>query len=149
MLQSHEWQQLRHRKLESVRGLCERCLSQKLYVPATEIHHIVPVETATTIEDMRQLCFGWNNLQAVCHDCHQQEHRELRSRSKAQIAERNKAKTNRFIVQFFGSSRAADNRGDVFFIEAPSHPNPMPKCRKKFLVSENSLGGEAAQLSKV
>ena len=60
---SREWKQLRAAKLKQT-PYCEKCRSDGLaagvkpfgYVRAAHcVHHIVPIETATTTEEMRRL----------------------------------------------------------------------------------------------
>lgn len=44
--------------------LCVECLKRGLYVPATDVDHIVPHKG-----DMEKF-WDWDNLQALCHECH-------------------------------------------------------------------------------
>ena len=55
---SREWQELRIAKLRS-QPLCERCLSQGRYVRAHPVHHIIPIETAHNMADMKRLAFDF------------------------------------------------------------------------------------------
>ena len=44
--------------------LCHRCLSERRFTPATEVHHVEPVMVAPH----RRL--DWSNLMSLCHPCH-------------------------------------------------------------------------------
>ena len=66
---------------QSVGGLCERCLSKGLVVPAEIVHHKKPL-TEKNIDNL-ELSLGWGNLQALCRKCHAEVHEELyRQRTK-------------------------------------------------------------------
>jgi len=63
-------------------GFCERCV--KLYRAggprpreATEVHHIVPIESGHTRQEMEALAYDENNLMALCSQCHHELHKEL------------------------------------------------------------------------
>lgn len=95
---SCEWQTLRAAKLRSTRGLCERCLSHGYYVPATLVHHVVPIEVARTKDELRRLALdcGLNGLMALCTACHGAVHRELGSSTRAVVMDRATARKDRW-----------------------------------------------------
>lgn len=70
---SRRWQACRAAYLRSVGGLCERCLRKGLYRPAVIVHHKVYI-TPETI-DNPDITLSWSNLEAVCRECHEDEHR--------------------------------------------------------------------------
>lgn len=51
--------------------------------PATEVHHIRPVEDGLTLQDKRALMYDPHNLMALCHACHVEVHKELGRSGKA------------------------------------------------------------------
>ena len=55
------WRRLR-RAILAERPLCEECLKLGRIVPATEVHHIVPLRLGGTNDP--------SNLQALCKPCH-------------------------------------------------------------------------------
>ena len=69
---SKAWKQNRKAYLESVDGLCERCRVLGKFVPAEIVHHRKWL-TKETIHDPN-LTMGWDNLEALCQDCHNKEH---------------------------------------------------------------------------
>jgi 5-methylcytosine-specific restriction endonuclease McrA len=98
-----KWQELRGLKMlhNAVNngGFCAQCV--KDYRPggprprkATEVHHIVPIETAHTREEMEALAYDENNLIALCSECHHEAHRRL---GKQHIKEAMKNDINDFI----------------------------------------------------
>lgn len=62
---SNDWKLLKDKKMMDEEYRCERC--RKL---ATEVHHIKPIQT----KEGWFLRLDYNNLLAVCVDCHNKEH---------------------------------------------------------------------------
>lgn len=69
---SRRWQDTRAAYLSSKQGLCERCLKKGLYHPAVIVHHKVYL-TAENIHTP-EVSLSWDNLEAVCRECHEAEH---------------------------------------------------------------------------
>lgn len=63
---------------------------------ATEVHHVVPVETAANRADMEALMFNPTNVTPLCHKCHQQAHVELRSKSREERKKRERKRLDDF-----------------------------------------------------
>ena len=79
---SKEWKTLRDRKLRE-NPICQKCGTFK----ATEVHHLIPHRG-----DLN-LFYNYDNLVALCHDCHSEETRkEIQQRSKEASAEYQKKK---------------------------------------------------------
>ena len=72
LYKSKTWQKCRQGYIKSVGGLCEKCLEQGRYAPAVIVHHKIPI-TANNINDPN-ITLNWDNLQAVCRDCHTELH---------------------------------------------------------------------------
>ena len=125
---SREWQQLRIEKLRS-QPLCEMHLKQGIVVAARCVHHIVPIETATTKEQMRVLAFcqnlpnPLNGLMSLCYDCHAKIHKEMGSNTKAKVAERAEARQARWKDSLLSrfTTKPTDDEGDQ-----PTSENPAP-----------------------
>lgn len=77
---SKTWQKTRAAYIKSVGGLCERCLKKGLYSPAVIVHH----KTYITPENINnpEITLSWSNLEAVCRECHEQEHKGIEKRYK-------------------------------------------------------------------
>lgn len=69
---SKAWQECRASYLKSVGGLCERCYKKGLIVPATTVHHKIWLTEKNITNPLVTL--NWDNLEAVCTDCHAEEH---------------------------------------------------------------------------
>ena len=70
---SRRWQETRKAYLKSVGGLCERCLKKGLYHPAVIVHHKVYISPENI--NNPEITLSWSNLEAVCRECHEAEHR--------------------------------------------------------------------------
>ena len=80
------WQELRGMKLLKNEidngGYCEQCVKNYFVGGprprrATEVHHITPIESAHTREEMEALAYDENNLMALCSECHHELHRQM------------------------------------------------------------------------
>lgn len=81
LYQSQAWKDTRRAYLRSVGGLCERCLAEGIITPAEIVHHKVPL-TEDNVKDLN-VSLSWNNLQALCRQCHAEVHEDIyRKRSK-------------------------------------------------------------------
>lgn len=86
---SREWRELRIRKLRA-NPLCERCQEQGYIVSAHVVHHLVPIESATTKDEMRRLALhcGLGGLQSLCDRCHAEVHKEQGSKTSEAVKRR-------------------------------------------------------------
>lgn len=75
---SRRWRSFRKSYLQKVGGLCENCRKKGLIRPATEIHHKIRI----TEENVRnpKITLNFDNVRALCDECHDQEHRKKRWR---------------------------------------------------------------------
>ena len=79
---SNEWKILKEKKLQDEQYRCERC--EKL---AVEVHHIKYIQT----EEGWPLRLDYDNLEALCIDCHNYRHSRFQKRKAVRI---NETKTN-------------------------------------------------------
>ena len=93
---SREWKELRAAKLRSTKGLCEECLKQGIVKNARCVHHLVPIETARTKDEMKRLAFDVNNLRALCFACHSRIHKKLGSNTAKIVRQRAEARQDRW-----------------------------------------------------
>lgn len=102
MIHTSRWLKLRRDKLSS-NPICERCWDEgEIITPATEVHHIIPVESAITRSEKERLMFNPSNLKALCHDCHVRTHTELGRSGKEATRKRNDQAVSDVISRFFG-----------------------------------------------
>ena len=92
---SKEWQELRIAKLRA-NPLCEECMKEGIVTSARCVHHVVPIETARTKDEMRRLAFDVNNLRALCFACHARIHKELGSNTAKIVRQRAEARQDRW-----------------------------------------------------
>lgn len=99
LIHAGRWLELRRAKLTRS-PLCERCAAEGRVTAASEVHHIVPVETAITFEEKRVLMYSFNNLQSLCHECHVKTHTEMGRSGKAAVKRRTAAALQAFCDRF-------------------------------------------------
>lgn len=69
---SKAWLNCRTEYLSSVGGLCERCEAKGIIRPARFVHHKEYISLDNITDPSVLLSF--DNLEALCFDCHNQEH---------------------------------------------------------------------------
>lgn len=69
---SKAWLNCREAYIKSQRGLCEECLKEGRLTPAEIVHHKVEL-TPENINDPN-ISLNFDNLEAVCHACHDKIH---------------------------------------------------------------------------
>ena len=87
LIHTERWLRLRKDKL-TASPLCERCQQQGIVTPATEVHHVTPVEDGLTLAAKRRLMYDPHNLRALCAECHERNHPEKRNKKKRKTLER-------------------------------------------------------------
>lgn len=92
---SREWKELRIQKLRA-NPLCEECMKHGIVTSARSVHHVVPIETARTKDEMRRLAFDVNNLRALCFACHARIHKEMGSNTAKIVRQRAEARQDRW-----------------------------------------------------
>ena len=58
--------------MKYVSGRCERCLERGLHVPAKIVHHKKYLSEENFGDP--SVVFNFENLEALCHNCHNEEH---------------------------------------------------------------------------
>lgn len=76
--QSNDWKSLREYKIIQS-PLCENCEKFGLYIPAEEIHHLIPFGTGKSEQDKWKLLLDYNNLISLCKECHLEFHTKLKN----------------------------------------------------------------------
>lgn len=101
LINTTRWLKLRRDTLTD-HPLCQRCEEEGRLTPATEVHHIRPVEEAINMFDRRQRAYDPSNLRALCHDCHVKTHTELGRCGKEAAKRRNEKQVAQVVKKFFG-----------------------------------------------
>ena len=94
---SREWKELRAAKLRA-NPLCEECMKQGIVTSARCVHHVVPIETARTKDEMKRLAIdcGLQGLQSLCYACHASIHKEMGSNTAKIVRQRAEARQDRW-----------------------------------------------------
>lgn len=70
---SKAWQRARTQVIQRANGLCERCLASGQYKPGVIVHHKEYITPANI--NNPNITLNLNNLELVCEDCHNKEHK--------------------------------------------------------------------------
>lgn len=109
-ISSRRWLQLRRAKLTD-QPLCEECERNGYVVAATEVHHIVPVESVKGDSEQLALLFKYSNLMSVCHSCHVAIHQRIGKNTKEDNTRRQKAEVESFARRFLSPGGTFKNGG--------------------------------------
>ena len=96
LLNSRRWWEVKRMVWQRANGLCEDCLKQGIVRAGVDCHHIVPVETATTPQEMERLCFDVNNVRLLCIACHSAIHKGMGKGTRKLAIERAKQRQDRW-----------------------------------------------------
>ena len=67
------WKDLRFLYLTN-NPLCEECKKKKIITLANDVHHKIPISEGMTKAQKKVIGYDYNNLKALCKDCHKNEH---------------------------------------------------------------------------
>ena len=83
LIGSADWRRVRAQQLAD-HPFCELCAKKGVYYQtgATEVHHIIPIDSARTEEEAERLAYDPSNLSSLCRECHNKLHAADRSHSK-------------------------------------------------------------------
>lgn len=99
LINSQRWLKIR-KKLISNHPLCFDCLRKDIITPATDLHHIIPINQIKSESEIERLFFSNYNLVPLCHECHVKRHSVVKSKSKESVTETNKSINERFAKEF-------------------------------------------------
>ena len=105
LLNSPRWAEVKRIVWQRAQGLCERCreegraagVADGWITPGVDCHHIVPVESAKTEQEMERLAYDVNNIRLLCVPCHIKTHAEMRSHCKEQVKANKQRARQRFM----------------------------------------------------
>ena len=100
LINSARWRAIRAQQLAE-HPFCELCAKKGVYYQtgATEVHHIVPVDSARTEEEAERLAYSQSNLSSLCRKCHSDLHKAERSHSKEAHQRRAEDELQRWIEE--------------------------------------------------
>ena len=97
LLNSKRWAETKRTVWLRANGLCEDCLKEGIITPGVDCHHVVPVESSKTEQEMKQLCFNSNNVRLLCVAHHIETHRLMRSATRESHKETEANRLERWI----------------------------------------------------
>ena len=83
---SKAWQDCRNEYMKRAHHLCENCLRKGIYKPAEIVHHIVEIDPVTI--ERPEIALNFDNLEAVCRECHAEAHTQ-RSKGRRYFYDKN------------------------------------------------------------
>ena len=96
LLNDKRWLEVKRMVWQRANGLCEDCMKQGIVRAGVDCHHVIPVETATTIQEMEMLCYDINNIRLLCIQCHSNIHRGMGKGTRKLAQERAKQRQERW-----------------------------------------------------
>ena len=101
LLNSRRWMEVKAIVWKRANGCCEMCMKEGIVTGSLtkqlDCHHIVPVESGRTVQEMERLCYDVNNIMLVCQDCHIKIHTEVKSHTKEKVKENKARARQRFM----------------------------------------------------
>ena len=89
------------------KGVCEEC--HRVIVGQGDCHHVIPVETGRTVQEMERLCYDVNNVRLLCVPCHIKVHQNMYSHTKEKVRENKKRRSRRFLEMNDPNYKVEDN----------------------------------------
>ena len=109
LLNDKRWKLLRADVFRRANGLCELCKAEGFITPGVDVHHIHPVETAKTVQEMERLAYNPANLMALCVRHHVEIHQQAGSHTKEAVNERKQKKRIGFLQRNDPNYKEEDN----------------------------------------
>lgn len=114
LLNSKRWWEVKRIVWQRANGLCEECKRQGYVTPGVDCHHIVPVESAHSVQEMERLCYDYeHNIRLLCVACHIKVHQEQRSHTTDELKANRQRRTDRWAEAMEAKfMRKTDDKGD-------------------------------------
>ena len=119
LLNDKRWKLLRAEVFRRANGLCELCKAEGFITPGVDVHHIKPVETGRTVQEMERLAYNPNNCQLLCVACHIKVHQDMRTHTKEKVKENKERAHRRFLEMNDPNYKAEDNGIQTEIHEGP------------------------------
>ena len=109
LLNSQRWREVKTQVWRRANGLCELCKAEGFITPGVDVHHINPVETGRTVQEMERLAYNPNNCQLLCVPCHIKVHQDMRTHTKEKVKENKERARRRFLEANDPNYKSEDN----------------------------------------
>lgn len=97
LLNSIEWARVKAIVWKRAGGLCEQCKREGFIRAGVDCHHVIPVETGRTVQEMARLAYDPNNCQLLCVEHHIKVHQSMRTHTKEKVRENKARARQRFM----------------------------------------------------
>ncbi len=97
LLNDKRWRELRAQVFRRTNGLCQDCLAEGIYTPGVDVHHIIPVESGKSMQEMEQLAYNPANCRLLCIPCHIKVHQSMHTHTKENVQENKARARQRFM----------------------------------------------------
>lgn len=101
LINSRRWRRLRTAELAR-HPLCADCAAEGYVTAATEVHHLVPVESGRDEAHRAALAYDPANLMALCAGCHRRRHERAELPKKEETKRRTQAETRQTAKDLWG-----------------------------------------------
>lgn len=101
LINTRRWRLLRASVLEE-HPFCTDCSAKGLVAMATEVHHVIPLESVRDMGRMKDLAYDRGNLVALCRDCHKARHIAMKSNGKEEKRQRDSLTVRKFSSRWYG-----------------------------------------------
>ena len=127
LLNDKRWKLLRAYVFRRANGLCEMCKAEGFITPGVDVHHIKPVETGRTVQEMERLAYNPNNCQLLCIACHIKVHQDMQTHTKEKVAE-NKARARQRFMELNDPNFVSEREQDDARISHAECEQSRTKC---------------------
>ena len=110
LLNDKRWKLLRAAVFRRTNGLCELCKAEGFITPGVDVHHIKPVETGRTVQEMERLAYNPANCQLLCIPCHIKVHQDIHTHTKEKVKENKERARRRFMELNDPNYKSEDNQ---------------------------------------
>ena len=116
LLNSKRWKELRVEMLRR-EPLCQECKREGYVRSSIDCHHIRPISSAMSIQEMERLCFDPNNIACLCVPCHIKVHKAMKKGTKANRKEREEQRMSRWSERV---RQIGINSAPIVLVQTPS-----------------------------
>lgn len=96
LLNSRRWTEVKRIVWSRAGGLCEECKANGIIKAGVDCHHVKPVESARTSQEMERLCFDTSNIRLLCVPCHSAIHKKMGRGTRHLSSERARQRQDRW-----------------------------------------------------
>lgn len=110
LLNSKRWWEVKRTVWQRANGLCERCKAEGYITAGVDCHHVKPVETARSPQEMEALCYNVNNVQLLCVPCHIKVHQDMHTHTKEEVIANRQRRHERWVEQMRAKFTGQDGK---------------------------------------